>query len=247
VASAGAEVGVHGLDAWLDSTVASKERTLVARASGARVEGTRMHWLFFEEQSPERLEDAGFTYDSSCGYNETVGFRAGTFQAFKPIRAQRLLELPLHIMDTALFYPARLRLTAGEARRLVRPIVADAERHGGALTINWHDRSLAPERLWDTFYLELLDDLKHRSAWFATAGDAVAWFQRRRSARFDIVRREGTAVRVAVSADAHERPGLTLRAYRPRSADSPWPPADTSMTFTDTPFKDHLDARVELR
>jgi len=34
------------------------------------------------------------------------------------------------------------------------------ERQGGVLTVNWHDRSIAPERLWDDFYLDLLDDLK---------------------------------------------------------------------------------------
>lgn len=240
LANSGCDVGLHGIDAWLDSTTASKERNAVSRASGTPATGVRMHWLFSDERAPERLDDAGFAYDSTFGYNETVGFRAGTLQAFKPLTARRLLELPLHVMDTALFYPSRLHLTADAAKQVVKPIVDQAERYGGALTINWHDRSIAPERLWDGFYVDLIEDLKQRAAWFPTGAQAVAWFQRRRSARFDVVRQDGNAVRVAVSADmAQEGPGLTLRVYRPSSPDN-------RTTFIDMPFKDHLDARVEL-
>ena len=51
------------------------------------------------------------------GYNETVGYRAGTTQAYKPLEASRLLELPLHVMDTALFYPAYLGLSPARRGR----------------------------------------------------------------------------------------------------------------------------------
>jgi hypothetical protein len=247
LAAAGCDVGVHGIDAWLDSTSGTRERTAVARSSGVAASGVRMHWLYFDEQAPQRLEEAGFTYDSSFGYNDAVGFRAGTLQAFRPITARRLLELPLHIMDTALFYPGRMHLTATAAKVLVQSAVDQAQHHGGALTINWHDRSLAPERLWDGFYIELLEDLKRRSPWFPTASQAVFWFQRRRSARFYVARQEPSTVRVAVSADtAHEGPGLTLRVHTPQSPDAPWPPPAGSRKFTDVPFKDTLDTRVEI-
>src|SRR5204862_3987713 len=178
--------------------------------------GARMHWLFWDDGAPERLEKAGFSYDSTFGYNDAVGFRAGTAQAFKPITAKRLLEISLTIMDTALFYPSHLHLTQRAAKQAVRPLVDDAERYGGALTINWHDRSLAPERLWGGFYADFIDDLKQRDAWFPTTGQATAWFRRRRSAVFDSVGREGDSMRIAVSADrSDDTPGLTLRVYAP--------------------------------
>ena len=60
------------------------------------------------------LEQAGYSYDSTAGYNETIGYRNGTTQVFRPLGARTLLELPLHIQDGALFYPARLDLS--EAR-----------------------------------------------------------------------------------------------------------------------------------
>jgi hypothetical protein len=95
-----------------------------------------MHWLFFDERAPSRLEQAGFSYDSTFGYTETVGFRAGTMQAFRPMGVGRLLELPLTIMDTALFYSSHLNLAPTTAKQAVWRLVDDAERYGGALTIN---------------------------------------------------------------------------------------------------------------
>ena len=212
----GCEVALHGIDAWCDSSKGSDERRRVSQVTGSSTTGVRMHWLYFDERAPERLEAAGFTYDSTFGYNDTVGFRAGTLQAFRPPTATRLLELPLTLMDTALFYPSRLNLTAQAARELVWPLVDDAERYGGALTINWHDRSLAPERLWETFYVQLVDELKQRAAWFPTAAEAASWFDNRRSAVFHSVRWEGASV--TNQSIGRERCGT------PR-ADGPCPPA----------------------
>ena len=120
---------------------------------GNPVRGLRMHWLYFDpKRSPEILDQAGFDYDSTCGYNETVGFRAGTAQVFRPLGTRHLLELPLLIMDTAMFYPAYMNLTDRAARSVVQQLIQHVQRFGGALTINWHDRSLAAERCWDEFY-----------------------------------------------------------------------------------------------
>jgi len=244
----GCEIAVHGIDAWLDSSRGVEERELVSRVTGASVRGVRMHWLYFDERAPERLEEAGFTYDSTFSYNETVGCRAGTMQAFKPMSARRLLELPLTIMDTALFYSSHLNLTSKAARQVVWRLVEEAERYGGALVINWHDRSLAPERLWGAFYVQLVDELKNRGAWFPTASQAASWFSQRRSAAFDSVRWEGASVRIRASIDRRQDlPGLTIRVRVPGSPDDdealPW---DRSETFTDVAFGDALETHVTI-
>src|SRR6185503_266882 len=128
--------------------------------------------------------------------------------------ARTLLELPLHVMDTALFYPTHLDLAPDAAKHTVAPLIDEAERQGGVLTVNWHDRSIAPERLWDDFYLDLLDDLKRLNAWFPTATQAVAWFRRRRSATLETVRGDDGAVHVRASVDrSSELPGLRVRVH----------------------------------
>ncbi len=200
IVAADSEVGVHGLDAWLDADAGRNEREKVAQCIGQSEFGVRMHWLCFDENSPAKLDQAGFTYDSTVGYRETVGYRSGTIQVYKPLGAERLLELPLHVMDTALFYPSYLNLAEDGAERLVRNLMNDAERLGGALTINWHDRSIAPERLWDGFYLNLIKELRRRNAWLPTAARAVAWFRKRRSAAIETGPINASSINVRVRA-----------------------------------------------
>jgi hypothetical protein len=213
---AGCEVGLHGIDAWRDEEHGRSELTEIHCVADCATSGVRMHWLYYDADSPAILEDAGAAYDSTFGYNETVGYRAGTAQVYKPLPARQLLELPLHIMDTALFYPTHLGLSFQEARPLVREILENAERFGGCVTINWHDRSLAPERLWGDFYQHLLEELAGRNAWFATATDAVAWFRHRRSAVFERDHAALMDVRIRWSEDDRKRlPGLRVRVHNP--------------------------------
>jgi hypothetical protein len=216
---AGCEVALHGIDAWFDSSKGREEIEEIRRLTGAAETGVRMHWLYNDRQSPKLLEIAGAVYDSTMGYSGTVGFRAGTTQAYKPLEAKWLIELPLHIMDTALFYPAHLGLSSQEARTRIGGIVDTAVQFGGCVTVNWHDRSLAPERLWGDCYRELLQDLKARGAWFATVGEATAWFRKRRLAIFEMDCGEPDRVRARISADSGNRlPGLQLRFHKARKS-----------------------------
>jgi hypothetical protein len=231
--SAGDEIGVHGIDAWRDSVVGRQEQEIICRLTGMAEIGVRMHWLFFNEQSPAILEAGGFSYDSTVGYNQTVGYRAGTAQAFKPMTTEKLLELPMHVMDTALFYPNYLNLAPTQAQETIRPMIANAVRFGGALTVNWHDRSVAPERLWDTIYMQLIQELQSSGACFLTAGRAVSWFRKRRAAVFE---RAGDALKIKIPTKHDPSfPGLAVRIYQ----------CDTGeKKFVDTPLADGSEIRL---
>lgn len=209
---AGCEIGLHGIDAWHDSSKGQKELEKIRRVTGRRDIGVRMHWLYFDQQSPLTLERAGADYDSTVGYNDAVGYRAGTTQVYKPLQTSRLLELPLHIMDTALFYPTRLGLSAAEARKRAEAIIDAAVLHGGAVTVNWHDRSIAPERCWGGFYKDLVEDLRRKGAWFATASETVAWFRTRRSATFESTAWDSGDVK-AVGGGNDGLPQLQMRVH----------------------------------
>jgi peptidoglycan/xylan/chitin deacetylase (PgdA/CDA1 family) len=217
--SAGCEIGVHGIDAWIDSSSGRAELEVIRGITGMQSIGARMHWLYFGESSPLALDEAGADYDSTIGYNGTVGYRAGTTQAYKPLGVSRLLELPLHIMDTAMFFPVHLNLSPGEAYKRVGQIVDNVVQLGGAVTVNWHDRSIAPERCWDDFYVGLVRDLRSKGAWFATAADTVSWFRQRRSAVFEIDSAESDLPRVKTAdGEATDLPALQLRVYNVRQA-----------------------------
>lgn len=212
--SAGREVGLHGIDAWIDTAKGQEEKTQITNITGAKNIGVRMHWLYFDDNAPLALEKAGFSYDSTVGYNQTIGYRAGTAQVYKPLQAHHLLELPLHVMDTALFYPDYLDLTFEEADKRIGAIVDYARQFGGAVTFNWHDRSIAPERLWGEFYANLISELKRKGAWCSSAGNVVSWFQGRRSVVF---KRAGDGLELTQTksdiASGKNFPGLRLRVY----------------------------------
>jgi hypothetical protein len=212
ILAADCEVGLHGIDAWFDVSRAGNELNEVKNVTCKESAGVRMHWLFSDEQSPAVLEAAGAAYDSTVGYNETVGYRAGTSQIYKPLNTSKLLELPLHIMDTALFYPTRLNLSPREALNTINQVIDHAVVHGGCVTVNWHDRSIAPERLWTATYTRLIEGLKQYGAWFATASQAVEWARTRRAVSFEMTQDGRVRAMLPRTSDAR-LPGLTLRKY----------------------------------
>ena len=214
-AAGGSELAVHGIDAWRDAEAGREELNQLVSCVGQKTAGVRMHWLYFDSDSPERLEKAGFDYDSTCGYNEAVGYRAGTSQPFRPIGCSALIELPMSIMDSALFSSGRMGLTSTKAMFLCRRIIDHARRAGGAVVINWHDRSLAPERLWGRFYRELLKEVREgERVWFAKAREAVEWFRWRRSIRFSRVGSSGTDVQIQILAPPMMGVGAMVSIYR---------------------------------
>src|SRR5205814_6339246 len=148
----------------------------IQHLTGGSEIGVRMHWLFFDQNSLGKLEEAGFSYDSTVGYNETVGYRAGTTQAFRPLGSARMLELPMHIMDTALLYPAHMNLSPRQSESVVGDFTAVVIHFGGALTINWYDRSIAVESLWGEVFRKVLVGLMEIGVWFITVVKAVLWF-----------------------------------------------------------------------
>jgi hypothetical protein len=238
--SAGCEVGLHGIDAWCDISQSRAELAEIRCLTGAPEIGVRMHWLYYNQQSPAILEKAEAAYDSTIGYNETVGYRAGTTQAYKPLGATHMLELPLHVMDTALFYPAYLGLSPLQAKKAIADIVGNATKFGGCITVNWHDRSLAPERLWDAPYRDLLEELKSRDAWFATAREVVSWFQKRRSVVFETSGTRPDEGRAKITAHFGEGlPGLRLRINKGRGSCSA--EVDRSGDYLDRAFDERLD------
>lgn len=216
-AAGGSELALHGLDAWRDTEAGRDELNQLVSLTAQKTTGVRMHWLYFDRESPRRLEKAGFDYDSTCGFNETIGYRAGTLQVFRPLGCSTLMELPMAIMDSALFSSGRMGLTPTEALTLIRTIIMKAKQFGGAIVINWHERSLAPERLLGRVYGALLDLVKEGNhVWFAKANEAVQWFRWRRSIGFSV--KDSLSNCVKVSAPYGVGTGGEIRIYRPDQA-----------------------------
>jgi hypothetical protein len=213
---AGCELGVHGIDSWHSVEKGRAELARIAEVTGERSIGIRMHWLLQERDTFKTLENAGFSYDATGGYNETVGYRHGTAQVFRPLGTQTLLELPLHIQDGALFYPQRLDLSEAEAWNRCGSMIANVKNSGGVLTVLWHDRSHGPERFWGGFYIRLIQELKASKPWFGTAAQVVEWFRKRREIRFEINEPQKGMIETHVRYTGEKIfPPVDIRVHRP--------------------------------
>lgn len=212
----GCELGVHGIDAWHSVNRGRDELARLAMVRGGSRIGIRMHWLLRDQNTFRVLEEAGYDYDASVGYNETVGYRSGTAQVFRPMGADTLLELPLHIQDGALFYPQRLDLSEPEAWKRCSELIENAKKIGGVLTVLWHDRSHGPERFWGDFYVRLVEALKSLECWFGTGAQVVGWFRKRREVRFEQVKAPDGSIQTRVIYDGKEiLPPLNIRIHFP--------------------------------
>jgi len=233
----GCELGVHGIDAWHSAEKGRIESAKIAKNVNRPPTGIRMHWLLQDSETPRILDESGYAYDSTAGYNETIGYRNGTSQVFRPLVASRLLELPLHIQDGALFYPHNLNLTESEAAKRCKSLLGNAHELGGVLTLLWHDRSHAAERFWGEFYLKLIQTLKSSGVWFATCAQAVEWFRKRRKVGLEYRETADGAVTSVSYQGETPVPSFTLRVYRRATANYEGQlSSDVAITYVDFPW-----------
>ncbi len=234
----GCELGVHGIDAWHSVEKGRTELAKVAKSIDNSPVGIRMHWLLQDSKTPLVLDESGYAYDSTSGYNETIGYRNGTSQVFRPLGADTLLELPLHIQDGALFYPHNLNLTESEAEKRCHSLLKNSHEFGGVLTLLWHDRSHAAERFWGGFYIKLVQTLKSSGVWFATCTQAVEWFRKRRQVRLEC-RGTGDGVVTAVLYRGETPvPAFNLRVYRRAATDgTAHLSREGAFTYVDFPWR----------
>src|SRR2546425_1095319 len=127
-----------------------------------------------------------------------------------PLGNRTLLELPMHIQDGALFFSGRLGLSESAASELCERVIGCAKKHGGVVTLLWHDRSHGPERFWGEFYARLVKRLRSLNVWFASAKQVVDWFRCRR--RVEFIRTDSDGIE-AQSRGERIDPPLKLRVY----------------------------------
>jgi peptidoglycan/xylan/chitin deacetylase (PgdA/CDA1 family) len=175
---AGAEVGLHGsYSAADDSARISAEKETLEKLAGS-VQGQRYHFLRLDpHRNLGQLEAAGFVYDSTLGFSDALGFRAGIAHPFRPWDFDResprdLVEVPLAAMDVTLSAERYLGLSAREADERLRALLDWAAENGGGFAVLWHseqyDSALLPG--WDRLYKRLIEDVQRRGGVCLQAG-----------------------------------------------------------------------------
>jgi len=183
----GAEVGLHGSYAAADDPARiSSEKESLEQLAGT-VQGQRYHFLRLDpHRNLGQLEAAGFTYDSSLGFSDALGFRAGIAHPFRPWDFEReapreLVEVPLAAMDVTLSAERYLHLSSSEADERLQGLLDWAAENGGGFAVLWHseqyDSALLPG--WDRLYGRLIEEVQRRGGVCLPAGalaeEARAW------------------------------------------------------------------------
>lgn len=110
--------------------------------------GGRQHYLRWSAKETWRhWEDAGLSYDSSLGYADHVGFRAGCCYSYRTYdlpseKPLALIEKPLVVMEGSLLAPHHMGLSDESALERIGELARQCFVYQGEFEMLWHNDSL---------------------------------------------------------------------------------------------------------
>jgi hypothetical protein len=140
------ELGVHpGYDTFRSPEKLRKDVTKIRELIGAQPMGGRQDYLRWSPESWLDWENCGLAYDSTVGYADQIGFRAGTCIPYRPWlfklnREAHLLEVPLIVMDCTLTW--YMSLNPEQIVVAVRDCIDQCRAVGGTFTLLWHNDTM---------------------------------------------------------------------------------------------------------
>lgn len=156
------ECGVHpGYETFLRRERLLSEVKLLRTVLGDDKLGGRQHYLRWSPETWLDWEACGLAYDSSVGFADGIGFRAGTNYPYRPWlfaenRQAKLLEIPLIAMDCTL--TGYMGLTRQESFQALQQCIDACRVVGGVFTLLWHNTSLV-DPVYGDIYERTLDQL----------------------------------------------------------------------------------------
>ena len=175
---AGFELGVHpGYFTYGSRQELGREVHHLRKALGAEIVGGRQHYLRWSPETWLDWESCGLLYDSTVGYADRFGFRAGTALPYRPWcfeqnRELRLIEVPLILMDcTPVKY---MGLSREDAMHRIRACIDRTNGVGGVFTLLWHNFPLLDPD-YQGWYEPILDMLSRAAPFSAPSVPEALW------------------------------------------------------------------------
>jgi peptidoglycan/xylan/chitin deacetylase (PgdA/CDA1 family) len=182
----GFEVGLHGgHGSYISAEEIKAKKERLEKIANTRVTGYRNHFLRFRvPETWEYLHEAGFSYDSTLGYAECVGFRNGMCHPFRPFNRNTgkpvdILEIPLNIMEIT--FENHLNLDPAHTWELTKQLIDTAEQYQGVLTILFHNVAFMRDQ-WK-FYEKILKYCAEKNAWMTSGEQISRWWKDRIESR----------------------------------------------------------------
>lgn len=179
----GDEISLHGsFDSYNDTLLIRKEKEELEQVLNHRIHGVRQHNLnLLIPDTWLHHEYAGLEYDSTLGFNNSLGFRWGTSLPFFPFypkgnRPLRVLEIPITIQDTAFFQDPNRWNNFLQLFRLI-------QSSHGLLTLLWHHAVFNEHEFpgWGDCYTRIIEFCQKEDAWVTNAREICTWWRSRLS------------------------------------------------------------------
>ncbi len=157
------EMGVHPSYVSFDSAeVLRCEVQTLREVLGEQRLGGRQDYLRWDPQSWVQWDSLGLAYDSSVGFADHYGFRAGTCFPYRPWlwseeRVADLIEIPLHATDSALM--SYMKLNAKQSLLALHDLVSRCRAVGGVFALAWHNTRIQHAGFCAIFQ-KILDELR---------------------------------------------------------------------------------------
>lgn len=142
------EVGLHGsFHSYNNLDILKKEKKSLEKIS-ANIYSSRQHALLLDIQKTFAIyEKLGIKYDTTLGYADHEGFRAGFCMPFFPYyfdedRAFNILEFPLVIMDYTLRSRRYRNLSVKDAWQSIESIIEKVRNVNGCIVLLFHNSCL---------------------------------------------------------------------------------------------------------
>ncbi len=180
----GWEVGLHpAIQTHKNLALLEQQKKMIDKILPQPIQSVRQHFLMFDPMTTPQIHSrAGFSFDSTYGFNKQVGFRAGTSFPFY-FQDSTTLELPLIIQDVSMFrHLSAMGLGLTAAKELIGQIMQRVANVGGVMTVLWHPNTIAavdPEyaEMYLKAYEFLLDLAQKEGAWITSVGEAGRYFK----------------------------------------------------------------------
>jgi hypothetical protein len=179
---AGGEVGLHGSYTAANDAVRLAAEKHKLEALAGPITGHRYHYLRVDpHRNLAPLADLRLCYDTTLGFPDALGFRAGIARPFRPWNFEReepldLIEVPLAAMDATLAEERYLGLAAKRAEPQLMQLLDWAAEFGGAFAVLWHPDRFDPATSggWDRLYSRLLAGAQERGGSCVPAAELVS-------------------------------------------------------------------------
>lgn len=169
--SNGNKIAIHGsYFSAIYEGLFQKEKDMLEDVLNSSITKSRQHWLNYHEKSTPYIHSkAGIEEDSTIGFNDISGFRAGVASRFNPYDHKNQApfvfeEIPIVVMDSHIhYYSDNPNLNNYE---WLLDCVAEVKNF--SISINWHQRVSSADYGWANSYPVLAERfhdqvIRHRS------------------------------------------------------------------------------------